>query len=85
MPRTRGARVAKTRGGVMPARTHTRPSSPASTGGVEVRLPWWAVLLPAVAFVVLFVLLLNPAEAHAAPAYPEIGLFVERARQVLAF
>jgi hypothetical protein len=69
----------------MPARPHTRPSSPAPAVGVEVRLPWWAVLLPAVAFGVLLVLLLNPAEAHAAPADPEIGLFLERARQVLAF
>ena len=26
----------------MPVRTHTRPH-PATTGGVDIRLPWWAL------------------------------------------
>ncbi|MGW3498860.1 hypothetical protein [Streptomyces sp. NPDC001020] len=45
----------------MSARTHTRPH-PATTGGVEIRLPWWALALPALAFVALLALILDPAD-----------------------
>ncbi|GAA0489619.1 hypothetical protein ABZ951_17595 [Streptomyces sp. NPDC046215] len=35
-----------------------------TTGTVQTRLPWWALALPAAAFVALFVLLAAPASAH---------------------
>ncbi|MFF8996214.1 hypothetical protein ACF09H_41105 [Streptomyces sp. NPDC014983] len=66
----------------MPARTHFR-THPATTGGVDVRLPWWALALPVLAFGILFLLILNPSDAHAAGADPEIAHLVERARQLL--
>ncbi|MGW4565105.1 hypothetical protein ACWEN3_22675 [Streptomyces sp. NPDC004561] len=67
----------------MPARTHSRPH-PATTGGVGIRLPWWALALPALAFIALLLLILNPADAHAAGDGPAITLLVERAQQLLA-
>ncbi|GAA2644879.1 hypothetical protein [Streptomyces vastus] len=66
----------------MSARTQTRPSS-ATRGGVEVRLPWWALALPALAFVVLLLLILNPADAHAASGDPAVGELIERIRQTV--
>lgn len=67
----------------MSARTH--PSSPASAaGGVDVRLPWWAVALPVVAFVVLLVVMTGTGEAHAATADPAVGAFLDRIHQTLA-
>ncbi|MER6151055.1 hypothetical protein [Streptomyces hirsutus] len=67
----------------MAARTHTRPH-PAPRGGVDLRLPWWALALPALAFVALLTLLLNPADAHAATAEPGITHLIERAQQLIA-
>ncbi|EST22176.1 hypothetical protein [Streptomyces roseochromogenus] len=67
----------------MSARTHPRPH-PATTGGVEIRLPWWALALPALAFIALLVLILNPSDAHAASGDPAITHLVERAQQLLA-
>ncbi|QHC28824.1 hypothetical protein [Streptomyces sp. HF10] len=63
----------------MPARTHFR-THPATTGGVDMRLPWWALALPVLAFAGLFLLILNPSDAHAANADPAIAHLVERAR-----
>ncbi|MFJ3707860.1 hypothetical protein OG204_07260 [Streptomyces sp. NBC_01387] len=48
----------------MSARTHTRSHAPAS-GSVDVRLPWWAIALPAVAFAALLLLISAPGQAHA--------------------
>ncbi|MEF9902931.1 hypothetical protein [Streptomyces sp. P9-A2] len=67
----------------MSARTHTRPR-PAPRGGVDIRLPWWALALPALAFVALLTLLLNPADAHAATAEPGITHLIERAQRLMA-
>ncbi|MER6038915.1 MULTISPECIES: hypothetical protein [unclassified Streptomyces] len=67
----------------MPVRTHTRPH-PATTGGVDIRLPWWALALPALAFVALLALILNPSDAHAASATPAVTQLLERAQQLLA-
>ncbi|MFI1256491.1 hypothetical protein ACH4U6_22345 [Streptomyces netropsis] len=39
----------------------TRPRTPGTTA--QTRLPWWALVLPAVAFVGLLVLLASPASA----------------------
>ncbi|MBH1936466.1 hypothetical protein I5Q34_19665 [Streptomyces sp. AV19] len=44
----------------MPARRHD------PTRSAQTRLPWWAVVLPVLAFVALFVLLAAPAPAPAA-------------------
>ncbi|MBJ6638112.1 hypothetical protein H4K36_09735 [Streptomyces sp. DHE7-1] len=67
----------------MPVRTHTRPH-PATTGGVGIRLPWWALALPVLAFAVLLALILNPSQAHAAGGDPAITQLLERAQQLLA-
>ncbi|WP_225828168.1 hypothetical protein [Streptomyces naphthomycinicus] len=67
----------------MPAPTHSRPH-PATTGGVDIRLPWWALALPALAFIVLLALILNPSDAQAASGDPAIARLVERAQQLLA-
>lgn len=61
----------------MSARTHTRSTRPAA-GGVEIRLPWWAVALPAVAFGALLLLITAPGQAHAAAGDPAVGQLLER-------
>ncbi|GAA2081262.1 hypothetical protein GCM10009801_40050 [Streptomyces albiaxialis] len=50
-------------------------SGTAVPGGVQTRLPWWAVALPAVAFVALLALLVGGGEANAAEQ-PGGSLFV---------
>ena len=67
----------------MSAPTHT-PPLPASRGGVDIRLPWWALALPALAFVVLLTLILNPTDAHAASGDPVITQVLERVQQLIA-
>ncbi|MFE9775858.1 hypothetical protein ACFYOV_30205 [Streptomyces sp. NPDC005931] len=66
----------------MPAHTHTRPH-PAPRGGVDNRLPWWALALPTLAFVALLTLILNPADAPAAAGEPAITHLLERAQQLM--
>ncbi|MEU5599019.1 hypothetical protein [Streptomyces sp. NPDC020298] len=66
----------------MSARTHTRPH-PATMGGVDIRLPWWALALPALAFVALLMLILNPSHAQAATGDPALTHLVERAQQLV--
>ncbi|MGW4880926.1 hypothetical protein ACWEPI_30735 [Streptomyces sp. NPDC004262] len=65
----------------MPARTHTLPR-PVTPGSVDVRLPWWALVLPALAFVALLALILNPADAHATTGDPAVTHLVERVQQI---
>ncbi|MGW8061390.1 hypothetical protein ACVV2G_03690 [Streptomyces ziwulingensis] len=61
--------------------THTRPPR----GGVDIRLPWWALALPVLAFVVLLSLILNPVDAHAAAAgEPVTAHLLERLRELTA-
>ncbi|WP_411085780.1 hypothetical protein [Streptomyces sp. 061-3] len=67
----------------MAARTYTRSPRPASAG-VEVRLPWWAVALPAVAFAALLLLISGSGEAHAATGDSAIGQLLERIVELLA-
>jgi len=67
----------------MSAPTHPRPH-PATTGGVDIRLPWWALALPALAFIVLLVMMLNPTDAQAAASDPMITRLFERAQQLIA-
>jgi hypothetical protein len=67
----------------MSARTHSRPY-PVTRGGVDIRLPWWALALPALAFVTLLLLILNPTDAQAATGDPVITHLFERAEQLIA-
>ncbi|MET8945539.1 hypothetical protein ABZX30_18605 [Streptomyces sp. NPDC004542] len=66
----------------MPARTHTR-THPATTGGVDIRLPWWALALPALAFVSLLMLILNPSDAQAATGDPALTHLFERVQELV--
>ena len=65
----------------MSARTHTRPH-PARTGGMDIRLPWWAIALPTLAFAILLALILNPAHAQAATGDPAVGPVLERIQEL---
>ncbi|WP_030549060.1 hypothetical protein [Streptomyces albus] len=51
----------------MSAGTH---SPHAAARAAQTRLPWWAVVLPAVAFAVLLTLITGAQEAHAAADGP---------------
>ncbi|MFF8963272.1 hypothetical protein ACF1BK_11085 [Streptomyces globisporus] len=66
----------------MPASTHTRSPRPAADG-VEIRLPWWAVALPAVGFATLLLMILSPGQAQAATTDPALGQLIERTFQLL--
>ncbi|MET9850586.1 hypothetical protein ACFZC6_11525 [Streptomyces ossamyceticus] len=68
----------------MSARTHTRPhpAAPAPAGGMDIRLPWWALALPALGFVTLLLLILNPADAHAASGDPLVAHVFERIQRL---
>ncbi|WP_181796612.1 hypothetical protein [Streptomyces sp. WELS2] len=66
----------------MPARTPSRPH-PATTGGAGTRLPWWALALPALAFVALLALILNPSDAQAAGGDPAIARLLERVQRLV--
>ncbi|MGW1882074.1 hypothetical protein [Streptomyces sp. NPDC001970] len=64
----------------MSARTHTRSHAPAA-GRVDIRLPWWALVLPVIAFAALLVLMTASGEAHAVPGVtgdPSVGLILDR-------
>ncbi|PCG84591.1 hypothetical protein CIB93_18840 [Streptomyces sp. WZ.A104] len=63
--------------------THPRSPRPAADG-VEVRLPWWAVALPAVAFAALLLMIINPGQAHAATSAPALGQLIEHTFHLLA-
>ncbi|MCZ9352123.1 hypothetical protein [Streptomyces mutabilis] len=67
----------------MSAPTHTPPPQ-ATRRGVDIRLPWWALALPVLAFVTLFLLILNPSDAHAAAGEPAIAHLMEWLRQLIA-
>lgn len=66
----------------MSAPTHTRPDV-AATGRVDIRLPWWAIVLPAVAFVALLLLILNPADAQAVAGDPSLVHILDRAKDLV--
>ncbi|WP_318207074.1 MULTISPECIES: hypothetical protein [unclassified Streptomyces] len=66
----------------MSAHTSTRVRPEAT--GVDTRLPWWALALPAAAFVALLLLMTGPGEAHAAVGDPGAGGFLERIQQTLS-
>jgi anti-sigma-K factor RskA len=62
--------------------THPGPR-PAVRGGVDSRLPWWALVLPVLAFAALLALILDPAKAHATTADPAVTHLVERIRHLI--
>ena len=66
----------------MSAPTHTR-TRPATPGRVDIRLPWWALALPTLAFITLLTLILNPADAQAATAEPAVTQLFERIQQLI--
>ncbi|WP_411084393.1 hypothetical protein [Streptomyces sp. cmx-18-6] len=74
----------------MPVPAHPRSHRPAADRAevlpdrAEVRLPWWAVTLPAVAFGALLLMIMSPGQAQAATADPAIGQLIERTLQLLA-
>ncbi|MGM0353401.1 hypothetical protein [Streptomyces sp. ECR3] len=54
-----------------------------SGGGVDIRLPWWALALPVAAFLALLALILNPAHTGAAGADTGLARVVEHAVQLI--
>ncbi|GAA2277295.1 hypothetical protein GCM10010145_57870 [Streptomyces ruber] len=64
-----------------PAHPHPHPPHPATTEGARTRLPWWALALPILAFVVLLLLVLDPSNARAAdePAAAQIVVWIRHA------
>ncbi|MER5216002.1 hypothetical protein ABT063_37120 [Streptomyces sp. NPDC002838] len=66
----------------MSAHIPTRPH-PAPRGGVDIRLPWWALALPTLAFIVLLALILNPTDAQAASGDPAVTHLLERVQQLI--
>ncbi|WP_405936118.1 hypothetical protein OG338_04780 [Streptomyces sp. NBC_00726] len=64
----------------MPARTHTTRPEPS---GVDVRLPWWAVALPAVAFAALLLLIAGPGQAQAATGESATGRLLRHLVELL--
>ncbi|GGK03170.1 hypothetical protein GCM10011583_38630 [Streptomyces camponoticapitis] len=67
----------------MAAPTHTR-SHHSSPDSVDIRLPWWAVVLPALAFAALLLLMAGPVPAGAAASEPGVGGVVIQIQQTLA-
>ncbi|MEV4330738.1 hypothetical protein AB0K02_09355 [Streptomyces sp. NPDC049597] len=66
----------------MTAQTRTRPHPPA-TGVVVARLPWWALVLPVLAFAALLTLIAAPGDAHAAGAGPAAGDLLRQILRIL--
>lgn len=66
----------------MSAPAHTRSHRP-PPDSIEVRLPWWAVALPAVAFAALLLMIVGPGRAHAASGDPAIGQLLGRILDLL--
>ncbi|ATW47843.1 hypothetical protein ACWGJT_26710 [Streptomyces xantholiticus] len=68
----------------MPAHTHPRSSAHVPGAG-GVRLPWWALALPVIAFCVLLMLIAGPDEAHAAAGDdPGVSEFLRLVHRALA-
>ncbi|MEU5364311.1 hypothetical protein ABZ354_12610 [Streptomyces sp. NPDC005925] len=66
----------------MSAPSHTRPH-PASPGGADGRLPWWALALPTVLFAALLTLILHPSDAQAAAGDPAVSRLLEHLQQLI--
>ncbi|MEU6402022.1 hypothetical protein [Streptomyces sp. NPDC046985] len=59
-------------------------SCPATPGGLDFRLPWWALTLPALAFAALLALILNPSGAHTAAGDPALTQVLQHVRDLVA-
>ncbi|GAA4925289.1 hypothetical protein ACFPM3_30745 [Streptomyces coeruleoprunus] len=70
----------------MPARTSRTPRTPAPAhpARLDVRLPWWALALPAAAFACLLLLITGSGEARADAGDPAVGRVLEQIRHTLA-
>ncbi|MEU6081739.1 hypothetical protein [Streptomyces sp. NPDC047108] len=67
----------------MRARTQ-RWTAPPSRDAYEIRLPWWAVALPAVAFAALLLMIAGPAEARASTGpEPVLVHTLERVQEIV--
>ncbi|WP_426363202.1 hypothetical protein [Streptomyces sp. E-08] len=62
----------------------THPGVRTTTTGVDTRLPWWALALPAAAFLALLILMAGPGEAQAATGDPVVGRVLEHLWQTLS-
>ncbi|MFJ4339902.1 hypothetical protein [Streptomyces sp. NPDC088915] len=61
----------------------TRSGTSTTATGVDTRLSWWALALPAAAFVALLLLMTRPGEARATGGDPAVGRLLEQVRQTL--
>ncbi|MFJ9975378.1 hypothetical protein [Streptomyces cyaneofuscatus] len=68
----------------VPAASARSTSSRPAADRVEIRLPWWAVALPAVTFAALLLMIMSPGQAQAATADPALGQLIERTLHLLA-
>ncbi|MER8045210.1 hypothetical protein [Streptomyces sp. NPDC094032] len=70
----------------MSAQTHTssRRDLVRASAGVDTRLPWWALALPVLAFVALFLLIAGPEQAQAASGEAVVGRVLEQLQQTLS-
>ncbi|MYZ39770.1 MULTISPECIES: hypothetical protein [unclassified Streptomyces] len=62
----------------MPVPTHPRSHTRVASDKIEIRLPWWSVALPAVAFAALLLLMTGSTEARAAASAPAVGRILEQ-------
>ncbi|WP_406509212.1 hypothetical protein [Streptomyces sp. NBC_00212] len=64
---------------------HTHPRSPQPTaGGVDFKLPWWGVVLPAVAFFALLALVIGSGDTHAVSGDGTLTHLVDRIQQSIS-
>ncbi|ASY35632.1 MULTISPECIES: hypothetical protein [unclassified Streptomyces] len=62
----------------MSTQVHSRGEPTAPAAPAQSRLPWWALALPTLAFLVLLALVAQPGEAHAAVASPGLAGLLDR-------
>lgn len=55
-----------------------------SSGRVQTRLPWWALALPVLAFLLLLLLILHPADAQAATGESALRGLLDRIALLLS-
>jgi hypothetical protein len=68
----------------MTAPTHHTRTARDTSDSVEIRLPWWAVALPAIAFAALLLLIVSPGEAHAVTTVPTVDRILQQVHQTLS-
>ncbi|MFF4174147.1 hypothetical protein [Streptomyces sp. NPDC001744] len=63
--------------------TRTRSGTRTTTAGIDTRLPWWALALPAAAFVALLLLVTGPGGTGATASDATVGRLLESIRHTL--